>query len=67
MRRPEKLICTCLHFDKDQDLFLAIAADQVNFAAAAGFEISIKDLKRLFLQKPFRSCFAFSSQLEMRR
>jgi hypothetical protein len=67
MRRSEKLICTGLHFDEDQDLFLAIAADQVNLAAAAGFEISIKDLKRLFLEKPFCGCFAFPSQLEMRR
>jgi hypothetical protein len=49
MRPPEKLICPRFHFDKDQDLFFAITADEVNLTAAAGSEISIEDLKRLFL------------------
>jgi hypothetical protein len=61
MGRSEKLICPRFHFDKDQDLFLAVAADEVNLTAAAGSEIPIKDLKRLFLPKPFRCCFALSS------
>jgi hypothetical protein len=58
MRRPEKLVCAGFDFDKHQDLFLAIAADQVDFPTAARPEISIKDLKRLFLQKPFCRRFA---------
>lgn len=49
MGRSEKLICPRFHFDKDQDLFLAVAADEVNLTAAAGSEIPIKDLKGLFL------------------
>jgi hypothetical protein len=49
MRCPEKLVCTGFDFDKDQDLFLAIAADEVDLATAARPEISIKDLKGLFL------------------
>ena len=49
MRRPEKLIRTGLDFDKDQDLFLAIAADEVDLATAARREISIEDLKGLLL------------------
>ena len=49
MRGPEKLVCTGFDFDKDQDLFLAIAADEVDLATAARPEIPIKDLKGLFL------------------
>jgi hypothetical protein len=49
MRCPEKLVCTGFDFDKDQDLFLAIAADEVDLATAARPEISIKDLKGLSL------------------
>ena len=49
MRGPEKLVCTCFNFDKDQDLFLAIAADEVDLATAARPEIPIKDFKGLFL------------------
>jgi hypothetical protein len=49
MRGPEKLVCTGFDFDKDQDLFLAIATDQVDFSAASRPEIPIKDLKGLFL------------------
>ena len=49
MRGPEKLVCTGFDFDKDQDLFLAIAADEVDLSTAARPEISIKDLKGLFL------------------
>ena len=49
MRRPEKLIRTGFDFNKDQDLFLAIAADEVDLATAARPEISIEDLKGLFL------------------
>jgi len=48
MWRPENLIGTGFDFDKDQNLFLAIAADEINLASAARFEVSIKDLKRLF-------------------
>jgi hypothetical protein len=49
MRRPEKLIRASFDFDKNQDLFLTIAADEVNLAATARPEISIKDLEGLFL------------------
>jgi hypothetical protein len=49
MRGPEELVCTGFDFDKDQDLFLAIAADEVDLSTAARPEISIKDLKGLFL------------------
>jgi hypothetical protein len=58
---PEKFVCTGFDFDKNQDLFLAIATDEVDLAAAACPEISIKDFKGLFLQKPFCRRFTFSS------
>jgi hypothetical protein len=48
MRRPEQLVRTGFDFDKYQDLFFAIAADEVNLASAARLEISIEDLKGLF-------------------
>jgi hypothetical protein len=48
MRGPEKLVCTGFDFDKDQDLFLAIAADEVDLSTAARPEIPVKDLKGLF-------------------
>jgi hypothetical protein len=48
MRCPEKLVRTSFDFDKNQDLFLTIAADEVNLAAAPRPEISIKDLEGLF-------------------
>jgi hypothetical protein len=47
MRRAEKLVCAGFDFDKDQDLFFAIAADKVYLAAALRPEISIEDLKGL--------------------
>jgi hypothetical protein len=48
MRCPEKLIRTSFDFDKDQDLFLTVAANEVNLAATSRPEISIKDLEGLF-------------------
>jgi hypothetical protein len=48
MRSPETLICAGFNFDENQDLFLAIAADEVYLTAALRPEISIEDLKGLF-------------------
>ena len=48
MRCSEKLVCAGFDFDKDQDLFLAIAADEVYLPAAARPEVPVKDLKGLF-------------------
>jgi hypothetical protein len=48
VRCPEKLIRTSFDFDKNQDLFLTIAANEVNLAATARPEIPIKDLEGLF-------------------
>jgi hypothetical protein len=48
VRCPEKLIRTSFDFNKNQNLFLTIAANEVNLAATARPEVSIEDLEGLF-------------------
>jgi hypothetical protein len=62
MRRTECIRGSRFHFDKNQRFFASIAADQIDFTASFGPEISIEHTKPISAE--VASGYAFSSSPE---